>query len=358
MLRLTSLSLVNFKNYEQANFNFCKKINCLTGSNGVGKTNVLDAVYLLSMTKSNLNPIDTQNIRYDADFFVVQGEYERNETTETVYCAVKRGQKKVFRRNKKDYERLSEHIGLLPAVSISPADGNLIYGRSDERRKLMNEVISQHDHEYLHDMMQYNRALEQRNAMLKQDSALNMEVLELWNEKLVTTGNKIYKRRSEYCQELIPVFQNFYNEIAGDGENVQLLYSSQLHDNDFAAMLNSSFTKDRLMQYTTTGIHKDDLLFQMNEYPLKKSASQGQQKTFLVAMKLANFDYIRKNGNIKPILLLDDIFDKFDALRVKQIIRLVAGEEFGQIFITDTGNERTERILKEIDCVYQLHNIA
>jgi len=357
---LNTLSLVNFKNYNQADFCFCPKINCLAGNNGMGKTNVLDAIYYLSMTKSCLNPADTQNIRYDADFFVIQGEYDRKGETECIYCGMKRGQKKIFRRNRKDYDRLSEHVGLLPVVMVSPADGHLITGGSEERRKLMNEVISQCDHRYLLDMMYYNRALEQRNALLKtfaDNRTFDAEVLEVWNDQLVSCGNKIYEYRTKYCQELIPVFQQYYEEISGGGERVELVYRSQLQEKDFASLLRESVEKDRLLQFTTNGPHKDDLLLQMDGYPIKKSGSQGQQKTFLVALKLANYDFIHRHGNIMPLLLLDDVFDKFDAQRVSRIIRLVANERFGQIFITDTGRERIEGILQQIDCEYQMRII-
>jgi len=354
---LNTLSLVNFKNYDQADFSFCPKINCLVGNNGTGKTNVLDAIYYLSMTKSCLNPADSQNIRYDTDFFVIQGEYDRKGEPETIYCGMKRAQKKIFRRNRKDYERLSEHVGLLPVVMVSPADGQLITGGSEERRKLMNEVISQYDHSYLHDIMQYNRALEQRNALLKsfaENRRFDAEVLEVWNSQLVTCGNKVYEYRTKYCQELIPVFRQFYGEISGGNEKVELTYRSQLQEKDFATLLRESTEKDCLLQFTTTGLHKDDLLLQMDGYPIKKSGSQGQQKTFLVALKLANFEFIRRHGNITPILLLDDIFDKFDAQRVGHIIRLVAGEQFGQIFITDTGREHIEGILQQTDCEHRV----
>jgi len=357
---LNTLSLVNFKNYGQADFSFCPKINCLVGNNGTGKTNVLDAIYYLSMTKSCLNPADSQNIRYDTDFFVIQGEYERKGEPESIYCGMKRGQKKIFRRNRKDYERLSEHVGLLPVVMVSPADGYLVIGGSDERRKLMNETISQYDHNYLLHIMQYNRALEQRNALLKsfaEKRSFDAEVLEVWNEQLVECGNKVYDYRTKYCQELIPVFQQYYEEISGGREKVELLYRSHLQEKDFAALLHESTEKDRLQQFTTTGPHKDDLLLQMDGFPIKKSGSQGQQKTFLVALKLANFEFIRRRNNITPILLLDDIFDKFDALRVSRIIQLVAGEQFGQIFITDTGREHIEGLLYQTDCEHRLLNI-
>jgi DNA replication and repair protein RecF len=358
--QINSLSLVNFKNYDQADFSFCPKINCLAGNNGAGKTNVLDAVYYLSMTKSCFNPADSQNIRYEQDFFVIQGEYDRKGTSESIYCEMKRGQKKVVRRNRKDYERLSEHIGLLPVVMVSPADGRIITGGSEERRKLMNEIISQYDHSYLHDMMYYNRALEQRNALLKsfaESRTFDAEVLEVWNEQLAVCGNKIYEYRTKYCQELIPVFRHYYREVSGGREEVELAYRSQLQEKDFAALLRESAEKDRLLQFTTAGPHKDDLLLQMNGYPIKKSGSQGQQKSFLVALKLANYDFIRKRCNIMPILLLDDIFDKFDARRVSHIIRLVAGEQFGQVFITDTGREHIEGILLQTDCEHRIQII-
>ena len=358
--QINTLSLVNFKNYDQADFHFCPKINCLAGNNGAGKTNVLDAIYYLSMTKSSLNSADSQNIRYQTDFFVIQGEYDRKGEPESIYCGMKRGQKKILRRNRKDYERLSEHIGLLPVVMVSPADGHLITGGSDERRRLMNEVISQYDHNYLLDMMYYNRALEQRNALLKtfaENRTFDGEVLEVWNEQLASCGNKIFEYRTKYCRELIPVFQQYYEEISGGNEKVELEYRSQLQEKDFAVLLRESVEKDRLLQYTTTGPHKDDLLLQMDGFPIKKSGSQGQQKTFLVALKLANLEFIRQHNNITPILLLDDIFDKFDAQRVSHLIQLVSGERFGQIFITDTGHEHLEGILKQTDCEYQIRII-
>ena len=360
VMKLNTLSIINFKNYDQADFRFCPKINCFVGNNGAGKTNVLDAIYYLSMTKSCLNPADSQNIRYDTDFFVIQGEYERKDESESIYCGMKRGQKKVFRRNKKDYERLSEHIGLLPVVMVSPADGQLITGGSEVRRRLMNEVISQYDHNYLLHMMHYNRALEQRNALLKafaENHTFDLGVLEAWNAQLTAEGNRIYEYRTKYCRELIPVFQQYYEIISGGLEKVELTYRSQLQEKDFATLLNESFEKDRLLQFTTAGPHKDDLLLLMDGYPIKKSGSQGQQKTFLVALKLANFEFIRQHCNIMPILLLDDIFDKFDARRVSHIIQLVAGEQFGQIFITDTGREHIEGILQQTDCEYQVRII-
>ncbi len=350
---LSSLSLINFKNYEQADFQFCPKINCLVGNNGTGKTNVLDAIYYLSMCKSCFNATDTQNIRYDQDFFVIQGAYHRKGSSQNIYCGVKTGQKKVFRRNKKDYDRLSEHIGLIPVVMITPANDHLIIGRSEERRKFMNEVISQYDRNYLHAMVNYNRALEQRNALLKrfaQSRTFDAEMLEIWNEQLVASGNQIYEYRTTFCRELVPLFQQYYQEISGGNEKVELIYHSPLQEKDFATLLRESTDKDRLLQFTTTGVHKDDLLLQMNSHPIKKNGSQGQQKTFLVALKLANFSYIHQHCDIKPILLLDDIFDKFDAQRVHHMIQLVASDRFGQIFITDTQRGHIKGILEQTNC--------
>ncbi|MDR3094802.1 MAG: DNA replication and repair protein RecF [Bacteroidales bacterium] len=358
--QLNRLALIHFRSHDSSEFQFCPKINCLVGLNGAGKTNVLDAIYYLSMTKSCFNTADSQNIRYDNDFFVVQGEYLRKGTPESIYCGVKRGQKKVFRRNMNDYERMSEHIGLLPVVMVSPADSNLILGGSDERRRFMNEVISQYDRTYLDNMMHYNRALEQRNALLKSfadNRTFDRDILEVWNEQLIRTGNLIFQSRTGFCEALIPVFQEYYRQIADSDEQVKLAYRSQLQENEFATLLENAEEKDRVMQFTTCGVHKDDLLLLMNNIPIKKAGSQGQQKTFLVALKLANSDFIRLHCNITPLLLLDDIFDKFDAQRVSHIVRLVSGDNFGQIFITDTGREHIENILKQSNCTHQLFEI-
>ncbi|MDR1865599.1 MAG: DNA replication/repair protein RecF [Bacteroidales bacterium] len=361
MQQLDRLSMINFRNHEQAEFRFCPKINCLAGNNGTGKTNVLDAIYYLSMTKSCFNLSDMQNIRYDNDFFVIQGEYLRKGTPENIYCGVRRGQKKVFKRNRKEYERMSEHIGLLPVVMISPADGSLITGGSDERRRFMNEVISQYDRRYLHEMMSYNRALEQRNALLKtfaENRTFDREMLEAWNEQLTVAGNSIFEHRTTFCNALIPLFQEYYRHISGGNEKVELAYRSQLQEKDFRVLLHETVEKDRALQFTTGGVHKDDLLLLMNGIPIRRSGSQGQQKTFLVSLKMANSDFIRRHCGIMPVLLLDDIFDKFDAHRVGRIVQLVAGEHFGQIFITDTGREHIENILRQTDCAFQLFEIA
>jgi DNA replication and repair protein RecF len=357
---LKKLTLLNFKNYEDIMLDFCPKINCLVGNNGIGKTNILDSIYYLSLCKSFFTGIDVQNIRHGQDFFVIQGEYLIGEKTENVYCGVKSGQKKVFRRNGKEYERLSDHIGLIPIVMISPADSNLILEGSDERRKFIDSVISQFDHQYLDDLMRYNRSLMQRNMMLKdfaQKNTFDKDSVEMWNEQLITTGQKIFEKRQFFIANLIPVFQHYYEFVSGGKEKVQLSYESQLLENDFSKLLTESINKDRKVLFTTTGIHKDDMVLKLGDFPIKRVGSQGQQKTFLVALKLAQFDYIKLNAGLHPLLLLDDIFDKFDSTRVNKIISLAASPNFGQILITDTNPERMKEILKQIDGEYKLFQI-
>jgi DNA replication and repair protein RecF len=358
---LRNITLLNFKNYEEASLEFCSKINCLVGVNGIGKTNILDAIYYLSLCKSSFNAIDTQNIRYGQEFFVIQGDYLRAEMSEKIYCGVKMGHKKVYRRNGKEYERLSDHIGLLPLVIISPADTNLIVEGSDERRKFMDSVLSQFDHQYLDDVMRYNRSLAQRNMLLKdfaQKNWFDPEMLHLWNEQMVDTGNRIFEKRNLFIRNLVPVFQYYYDFVSDGKEKVQLAYVSQLLQDDFAALLENSVEKDRKLQFTTTGLHKDDLVLKLSDYPLKRVGSQGQQKTYLVALKLSQFDYIKQHTGEHPILLLDDIFDKFDTNRVNRIIKLVASPNFGQIFVTDTNTDRMDSILKQIDGEYNLFQIT
>lgn len=359
-MHLTQLSLVQFKNFNQAELLFSPGINCFTGKNGIGKTNLLDAIHYLSLTKSYFNPVDAQNIRHGSDFMVIQGEFLREEQTESVYCGFKRTQKKQFKRNRKEYQRLADHIGLLPVVMISPADNVLISEGSEERRKFINSVISQYDHEYLEDMVRYNHALLQRNKLLKDlgtDKATDPEMIELWDEQLALPGDRIFRKRDEFAKDLIQVFQKYYDYISLGRERIEVTYQSQLEGNDFRNLLKSSLGKDRLLQYTTVGIHKDDLLLSIGGHPIKRIGSQGQQKTLMVALKLAQFEFIRQNNGQKPILLLDDIFDKFDGDRVKQIIHLVAGEQFGQIFIADTNKHRIEAVLAELHSDYRIFEI-
>jgi DNA replication and repair protein RecF len=357
---LQKLTLLNFKNYEEASLDFCSRINCLVGNNGIGKTNILDTIYYLSLCKSFITSIDSLNIRHGEEFFMIQGEYERESKTEHIYCGVKSGQKKVFRRNSKEYERLAEHIGLIPLVMISPADSGLILDGSEERRKFIDSVLSQFDHPYLDDLMRYNKAILQRNMLLKDFSRSNWydpDMVDMWNDQIISTGNRIFEKRKVFIEDMIPVFQAYYELISGGIEKVELAYESQLFDGNFSDLLADSIEKDRRQQFTTIGIHKDDLALKLGGNPIKRVGSQGQQKTFLVALKMAQFDFIKLKSGSFPILLLDDIFDKFDANRVNQIIQLTSSENFGQIFITDTSPDRMGNILKQIKGEYRMFHI-
>lgn len=357
---LKSLTLINFKNYENAELEFSPAINCFVGNNGVGKTNLLDAIHYLSLSKSYFNNIDSQNIKHGTDFFIIQGTFVRKEAEEEIYCGIKRNKRKQFKRNKKEYQKLSEHIGLIPSVMISPADTSLILEGSDERRKFINAVISQYDKYYLDDSIKYNHALTQRNNLLKsfnKTGDFDQTTLEVWDDQLIQLGTRIYKARLDFIEKLLPIFQRYYDFISKGNEEVELVYSSQIHEGDFAALLENALKKDRILEYTTVGIHKDDLILNLSGYPIKKIGSQGQQKTYLVALKLAKFDFIKNVNGFKPVLLLDDIFDRFDHERVLQIIQLVADENFGQIFITDTDQERWKNILKDLKIDYKLFHI-
>jgi DNA replication and repair protein RecF len=357
---LQKLSLVNFKNLESQSFDFQQKINCFVGNNGVGKTNILDAIYYLSFAKSYFNSIAGQNIRHGEAFFMIEGDYILNDRTEKIVCSLKKGQKKILKRNGKNYEKFSEHIGQLPLVIISPADRDLVTEGSDTRRKFIDGVISQQNKNYLKDILSYNKVLTQRNALLKYFAAnrtfdaLNLEV---YNEQLSEYGARIYKVRKAFLEKFIPIFNEKYQIISDDKEAVNLVYKSQLNDFSIKELLQKSLEKDKMLQYTSSGIHKDDLSFEIGEYPIKKFGSQGQQKSYLIALKLAQFDFIKQQTNLLPILLLDDIFDKLDENRVSHIIDLVNNEDFGQIFITDTHAERTENILKKGDKKYQIFEL-
>jgi DNA replication and repair protein RecF len=361
IMYLSHISLINFKNYDQLELDFSQKINCFVGDNGTGKTNLLDAIYYLSLTKSYFNSLDYQNIRHGEHRFLIQAEFEREGLDEKIFCGVERNKRKIFKRNKKEYARLSEHVGLLPVVMISPADSSLITEGSDERRKFMNAVISQYDAEYLEGMLRYNRALGQRNVLLKnfhRSVTFRPDQLEVWDEQLIRQGDFIYQQRVGFIRDLLPIFQQYYESVSEGRELVGLEYQSQLHERDLRTLLKDHAQKDRILQYTTAGIHKDDLEMSLSGYPIKRIGSQGQQKTFLVALKLAKFDFIRKVNGFQPILLLDDVFDKFDANRVKQIIRLVAEREFGQIFITDTNPVRIKNIMNELAIDYKLFHVS
>jgi len=339
-MHIKHLNLVNFKNIAQAEINFSEGINCLVGQNGAGKTNVLDALYYLSFCKSYFNSIDSQNILHGHEFMVVQGQYWRKEEDEQIYCGLKKAQKKHFKRNKKEYGKLSEHIGFLPLVMISPSDEQLINEGSDLRRKYIDGVISQYDKPFLDDLLRYNRSLQQRNATLKgmkESGKRNIDMLELWDEQLAALADKIYAKRDAFIKELVPVFQRYYAYISAGNEEIALGYTSHLQEGTLIRQLRETRAKDLAVGYTTKGIHKDDLEMMLSGFSIKKIASQGQKKTFLIALKLAQYEFIHRHNGIKPILLLDDIFDKLDEQRSGRLLQLVSEDVFNQIFVTHTS---------------------
>ncbi|MCR8668439.1 DNA replication/repair protein RecF [Aestuariibaculum sp. M13] len=357
---LKSLSLLNYKNFESKSFNFNDKINCIVGNNGIGKTNVLDAIYHLSFGKSYFNPVATQNIKHGEEFFVVNGEYIKDDKSEKIIVSLKRGQKKVIKRNGKIYDKFSDHIGFLPLVIISPADRDLIVEGSDTRRKFIDGVISQSDKVYLNHLINYNKILAQRNALLKYfalNHTFNKETLEIYNQQLNDYGSQIFEKRKLFLQTFIPIFKDRYKAISNGNENIELEYNSGLFEEDLNNLLQKNISKDKALQYTSVGIHKDDLNFNIEGHPVKKFGSQGQQKSFLIALKLAQFDFIKAQSGVNPILLLDDVFDKLDENRVTQIIKLVDDANFGQIFISDTHAERTENAVKQAHQSYEIFRL-
>jgi DNA replication and repair protein RecF len=360
-MHLKKIALTNFKNYELNELEFSPKINCFVGNNGVGKTNILDAIHYLSLTKSFFNSIDSISIRHGEDYFIIRGTFVRDDEEDQIYCAFQKQKQKLLKRNGKEYQKLSDHVGRYPVVMISPADSALITEGSEDRRKFMNKIISQYSAEYLDSVLRYNKALQQRNKLLKDINSsgkVDVDIISVWDAQLVKYGNYVYNERDILVNELIPVFQEYYSLISSGKESVRLKYRSHLSEGNFPEALQYSLNKDRYLEYTTVGIHKDDLLLEMNDFSVKSLGSQGQQKSYLVALKLAKFDYIKRKAGFSPILLLDDIFDKFDADRVEQIIRLVGNQRFGQIFITDTHQNRLQDILSSHKTDYKLFRIA
>lgn len=351
---LNHLQILNYRNIREASLDFSDKLNCFIGLNGQGKTNLLDAIYLLSFTKSAFSSSDSQNITHGEEMAMVQGTYGE----ETFSCGIKRGVKKSFRRGKKDYKRLIDHIGLIPLVMVCPQDNQLVEEGSDERRRFLDAVISQQDKRYLENLTQYNAVLKQRNAFLKQlegQEQPDFSLLEIFDEQLIEPAQYIFAARCRFIDDFLPVFQEVYSAISGNKEQVKLLYISQMQDRDLAEAFRRTRQRDLILGWTSQGIHKDELEMLLidgeNDYPLKRVGSQGQKKTYLLAMKLAQALYLTNyNSQISkgeyPILLLDDIFDKLDSERVERIVHLVQSDRFGQIFITDTDRQHLTTILK------------
>lgn len=359
-MHLKNLSLLNYKNLKSAEFEFDEKINCLVGNNGVGKTNVLDSIYHLSFGKSYFNPITSQNINHDSDFFVVEGEFIKNGKSEKILSSAKKGQKKVIKRNNKVYEKLSDHIGFIPTVIISPSDRDLIIEGSETRRKFIDGVISQSDPVYLNKLLQYTKLVSQRNSLLKYFAANNTferDTLEVYNLQMSSLGQELFEKRKEFLKEFIPIFNKRYSDITNDKEVVDINYKSQLFGSSLSDLLEENLQKDMALQYTSVGTHKDDLSFEIEGHPIKKFGSQGQQKSFLIALKLAQFDFIKQISKVNPILLLDDIFDKLDENRVSHIVSLVATDQLGQIFLSDTHADRTEKVVKSSNQSYKIFKL-
>lgn len=351
MIYLKNLSLFNFKNYPQIDLELARDANCIVGNNGMGKTNILDAIYYLSFCKSFSHAQDVHNIKLGESGFSIKGTYEINGKEETFLCAVEKGKRKIMKRNRKEYERLSDHIGLIPLVFISPKDTMLVTEGSEMRRRFLDGILSQYDKNYLHDLLQYNRALNQRNSLLKnfqETNSFNLESLELWNEGLLKYGTSIHESRKLFMEEFVPIFQTNYQKLTDNKEEVELQYTSQLNEKSFEELLQHAIPKDRQTGFTTTGIHKDDLDFMINGMLVRKFSSQGQVKSYVLSLKLAQAAIIMDKLDSSPLILLDDIYDKLDKERVTALMGLMQGKQFGQMFITDTNKERSPDLLKKM----------
>ncbi len=358
---LQKLSVLNFKNYAEAELSFSKSVNAFTGNNGAGKTNLLDAIHYLSLCKSYFNPIDGHQIRQGEDLFMIQGTFNKEKKDELIYCGLKRAQKKVFKRNKKEYQRLADHIGLFPLVMISPNDISLIIEGSEERRKFIDNVISQTDSSYLDELIIYNKNLLNRNALLRQiavSGRYDPALMEIYDDQLIISGTRIFEKRQSFMLEFREIFNRHYRYLSEGAEDVELVYDSPLLQDDFAALLKRNLERDRILERTTTGIHKDELSFTIHGMPLKKFGSQGQQKSFLIALKLAQYTFLHQQKGFEPLLLLDDIFDKLDTGRTTKLMKMVSDRDFGQIFITDTSKSRVDTIFAGLEVpvkIFEVH---
>ena len=360
---LQKISIVNYKNIREASLELSPKINCLIGHNGAGKTNLLDAIYFLSFCRSAFYHQDSLAITHGQEFFVLEGEYSddtdnANVDVEKIYCGLKRGTKKRFKRNGKEYKRLSQHIGLIPVIMVSPSDSILVEGSSEERRRLMDMVIAQYNPLYIDDLANYNKALQQRNALLKQEQEPDTSLMEILEMQMAETGERIYTQRQQYVEQMSPVLSEIYRKISGDKETVELNYVSHCQRGPLFDVISRDRYKDRAVGYSLHGIHRDDLEMHINGYPIRREASQGQTKSFVIALKIAQFDFLRRtHSNTTPLLLLDDVFDKLDASRVERIIDMVAGEGYGQIFITDTNRDHLDKILQRSEGDYKIFDV-
>lgn len=361
-MKLETLNINQFKNNQKSTIKLNPRINIFVGENGAGKTNILEAIYYLSFCKSPFNPTDKQNVMHGENFFMIKGEYMREaNSVDKVHVNYQIESRKILKRNDKEYERLADHIGEFPLVMISPSDSNLIYGGSEDRRKYIDGVISQFDRHYLGKLLNYNKVLQQRNAFLKslaENNHADRSLLEILDQKLCKDGVEIHSKRRQFLNEFIPLIQNYYKFISNEKELAGINYRSQLNDNEFCKLLHENQSRDIMLRHSSKGIHRDDLEFQLDGFPLKNYGSQGQQKSFLVALKIAQFEFTYAKKKYKPLLLLDDIFDKLDINRVEQLMKLVSRNEFGQIFISDTNEDRIKSIFDEIDVDKQIFMVT
>lgn len=355
-MHLQKLYLHDFKNYAEAELEFCPRINCFVGNNGSGKTNLLDAIHYLSFSKSYFGSADKDNIRHGEEAFCIHGLYVHEEDNFNVSLVNRRGSRKSLKYNQKEYERFSDHVGKIPLIMVSPQDQELIYGGSELRRKFLDSVISQFNRQYLEKLILYNKTLDQRNKLLKQD-AIDMGLLEIFDMQLCEHGSFIYQERKRFVSGLVPGFAHFYKEIAGSEENASLEYMSVLDNRSFEEVLKESAQKDRILQYTSAGIHKDDLTLLLDGYPIRRCGSQGQQKSYLLALRLSQLQFIAQIKKSYPILLLDDVFDKLDLIRVKRLMDLVGKNHFGQVFLSDTHHSRVKDLFEQNQVEHFIYRI-
>tara|TARA_A100001011_G_scaffold381081_1_gene449170 strand:+ start:1289 stop:2440 length:1152 start_codon:yes stop_codon:yes gene_type:complete len=358
---LKQLTLTHYKNIEASRFEFKAPINCFIGNNGIGKSNILDSIYHLAFTRSYFNPSGIQNIQFGKEFFLIEGTFDKEGKEVKINCSLKKGQKKTFKKNGKIYDRIVDHIGLIPLVIISPSDRNLIIEGSSTRRKFIDGVIGQTDKVYLKNLTDYNKILAQRNALLKfftQNRTFDSETLAVYNHQISELAHPIYERRKAFMEIFIPIFSERHFSISKGVEEVGIQYVSDLSQKNMSQLLDQSLEKDKIMQFTSVGIHKDDMDLLITDMPIKKFGSQGQQKTFLIALKLAQFDFIKKKSGMNPIVLLDDIFDKLDQDRVCQTIQLFDNGSLGQIFISDTHEERVKTALEKTASKHEIFNFS
>lgn len=350
---LDSLSILNYKNIADARLELSEKVNCFLGNNGMGKTNILDAIYYLSFCRSSLSRTDAATVRYGEEFMLLQGKYERCGKQEQISCAIQKNKRKSVKRNGKEYGKLSEHIGLLPLVMVSPQDWSLIAGGGEDRRRLIDQIISQGNHGYLDALIRYGKALEQRNAMLKQGYADPL-LYDSVDAYLCSAATEIHETRQAWIGQFTPIFMRYYNEIGNCRETVRLDYRSELNEHRMEALLAGNFERDRLLGHTSQGVHRDDIELMLGDALMRKSGSQGQCKTYTIALRLAQFDFLKTLSGTTPLLLLDDIFDKLDALRVANIMRIVSEPAFGQIFISDTNRQHIDETIQAIGSDYRI----